>query len=74
MKLLSSDYDLTLNTIDYDLHINMYYVEKFRKQGNIFLLNTGRSYSGIKKEIDKFRINFDYLSCYDGNLILNKEK
>lgn len=74
MKLLSSDYDLTLNLFDYDLRINMFFIEKFRQSGNIFLLNTGRSYQSIKREIDKFRINFDYLSCYDGNLVLNKDK
>lgn len=73
MKLLSSDYDLTLNSFDYDLWINLRFIEKFRKKGNIFLLNTGRSYESIKSEINKYRINYDYLSCCDGNLILNRD-
>lgn len=73
MKLLSSDYDLTLNSFDYDLWFNMKFIERFRREGNIFLLNTGRSFEGIKKEIDKYHINYDYLSCVNGNLILNKK-
>ena len=72
MKLLVSDYDLTFNSIDYDVWINKHFVKQFRDNGNLFFLNTGRSYESIKKEIDKFRINFDYLGCCDGNLILNK--
>lgn len=72
MKLLSSDYDRTLNTFDYDLVINMLAIEKFRRNGNIFLLNTGRSYKSINREITKYHINYDYLSCCDGNLVLNK--
>ena len=72
MKLLSSDYDKTLNTFDYDLMFNMVAIERFMREGNVFLLNTGRSYKSIKREIDKHRIKYDYLGCCDGNLLLRK--
>ena len=72
MKLLVSDYDLTLNSFDYDVRFNMYFIEKFQRDGNLFFLNTGRNYESIRREISKYRINFDYLGCCDGNLVLNK--
>ena len=72
MKLLVSDYDLTLNVMDYDVRFNLYAINKFRKNGNMFFLNTGRSYESIKREINKYRINYDYLGCCDGNLVLNR--
>lgn len=73
MKLLSSDYDLTLNCFDYDLRLNLLALKKFRMNNNIFLLNTGRPYNSIKSEIDNHKIAYDYLSCCDGNLLLNSD-
>lgn len=72
MKLLVSDYDLTFNVLDYDVFFNVRAIERFRKQGHLFFLNTGRNYESIKKEIDKYHINYDYLGCCDGNLVLNR--
>ena len=40
MKLLSSDYDGTLNVFEYDIHLNLSYIRSFMKEGNIFVLNT----------------------------------
>lgn len=70
-KLLSSDYDSTLNVIDYDIYFNLSAIRKFRNLGNIFLLNTGRPYNSIKKEIKKFNIPYDYLACNDGNILFD---
>lgn len=74
MILLASDYDNTLNTFDYDLKFNIIFLKKFIKNGNLFLLNTGRTYKSIKREIDKYNIPFNYLSCNDGNIMFNREK
>lgn len=71
MKLLSSDYDNTLNSINYDLKFNLIFLRKFMANGNLFLLNTGRPFKSIKGEIDKFDIPFDYLSCNDGNILFD---
>lgn len=71
MKLLVSDYDNTLKCNILDLKINIYYLNKFIKDGNIFLLNTGRSYNSIIKEINKYKIPYHYLSCNDGNILFN---
>lgn len=71
MKLLSSDYDGTLNVFGYDLGLNLAYIRRFMREGNIFVLNTGREFSRIMPEIEKHDIPYNYLSCTDGNLILN---
>lgn len=72
-KILASDYDGTLFYTVEGLRINVEAVKEFIKQGNIFILNTGRPYSSIKKEIDEHNIEYDYLSCTDGSLLLDKD-
>lgn len=72
MKLLVSDYDLTFNVLNYEVWFNVKAVDKFMKNGNKFFLNTGRCFESIKEEIDKYHINYDYLGCNDGNLVLNR--
>ena len=51
MKLLVSDYDKTLKNGSVILKLNLKYLKKFIQDGNMFLLNTGRPYQSIKKEI-----------------------
>ncbi len=71
MYILSSDYDGTLKTRIHDLYINIHEISKFRKLGNIFIINTGRAHDSIVKEIKKFNIPFDYLCCNDGTAIFD---
>ena len=72
MIILSSDYDGTLKTTHENLYINIAALRKFIKLGNIFILNTGRSYSSIKEQIRKYHIPFNYLCCNDGAAIFNR--
>ena len=60
-KVLVSDYDKTFYLNDEDIERNKIAVEKFRKEGNIFVIATGRSYYDIKKKIKEYKINYDYL-------------
>lgn len=71
MLLLASDYDKTLKTTEYDLRLNIKFLKKFIDNGNIFLLNTGRPYESIKREIDKYDIPFNFLGCNDGNIMFD---
>ena len=71
-KLLASDYDGTLNTFEYDLRFNIPFIKRFIESGHLFVLNTGRSYQSIRDEINRFNIPYSYLSCNDGNLLLNR--
>lgn len=72
MIILSSDYDGTLKTRIHDLRINIREIHKYRELGNIFVLNTGRPYGSIRKEIKRFDIPFDYLCCNDGAVIFDE--
>ncbi len=75
MKLLVSDYDGTLLPDPKDLKIlrrNIESINKFRKDGNIFILSTGRPYVSIKKEIERHEIELDYLCCQDGAVIFDR--
>lgn len=71
MKVLVSDFDGTLFCNIDELKINKQAVKKFRKQGNLFIIATGRNLTSIKKEIEHLNITFDYLICNDGALIFN---
>jgi len=73
MKLLASDYDGTFNSDLKNLYINIREVKKFREKGNKFAIVTGRSYSSMKKEIERHNIEYDYLSCNNGLIIFDKE-
>lgn len=66
MFLLATDYDGTLYTDYNNLKINIKYINDFMNNGNKFMIVTGRSFTSIKKEIDRYNIKYDYLSCNNG--------
>lgn len=70
--LLVSDYDGTFYTGNDKITLNIEAIREFRENGGIFLLNTGRSFSSIKGEIRKFKIEYDYLGCLDGLTTFDK--
>lgn len=75
MFLLATDYDGTLYTDSNNLKINIKHINKFMNNGNKFMIVTGRSFSSIKKEINKYNIKYDYLSCNNGLITFdNKDK
>lgn len=69
--MLVSDYDGTLKRDIKNLKINIECVNKFRKNGNLFAISTGRSYHSIKKECIKYNINYDYLFCNNGAVLFD---
>lgn len=72
-NLLVSDYDDTFKTSNTQLYQNIEAVKKFRENGNIFTIATSRSYESIKSEIDRYGIEYDYLSCLDGANLYDNE-
>ncbi len=46
-------------------------IHRFRANGNIFVISTGRGYSVIMPEIRKHSVEIDYLSCNSGGLIID---
>lgn len=75
MKLLVSDYDGTYNS---DLGfpstraVNKS-IDCFRKDGNVFVMATGRNFKSIKSEVIKYGIKYDYLICSNGSCIFDKD-
>lgn len=72
-KVLVSDYDNTFYTNEEQLYKNIEYIKKFQKEGNIFVISTSRSWKSIKKEIDEYKIPFDYLCCNTGGTIFDNK-
>ena len=71
MKLIVSDFDLTLFDSNYNQNIEL--VNSFTKKGNIFVIATGRSFELLKKDIENKNINFKYLICSAGSVILDNK-
>ena len=72
-KLLVADYDNTFYTDEEQLYKNIEDIKKFQEEGNIFVISTSRSWESIKKEIDEYKIPFDYLCCNTGGTIFDNK-
>lgn len=72
-KILVSDYDQTLYINDEDIEKNKIAVNKFRNQGNIFVIATGRSYDDFIKKKEEYNIEYDYVIINHGATILDKD-
>ena len=75
MKLLVSDYDGTLNPHHKNekcLMGNIDAIKRLMANGDKFMLSTGREYYSIKKEIMKYNIPYDFLSCNDGSVLFDQ--
>lgn len=70
MKILVSDFDNTLFTKDYLENIKK--INEFVKKGNMFIIATGRNVNHLKKDIQSYNINYSYLICNDGGIIVDK--
>lgn len=67
MKVLASDFDLTLYVDDLEIvKKNVMAIHRFMKNGNLFGIITGRNYSDIKVLLNQYDIPYHYLICQDG--------
>ena len=67
MKILASDFDLTLYVDDLEIvKKNVMAIRRFMKNGNLFGIITGRNYSDIKVLLNQYDIPYHYLICQDG--------
>ena len=69
MKLLVSDFDGTYFKDEESILINNKYINKWRDNGNLFMLSSGRSFKSLKSMTEKYNIKYDYLSCCDGSIL-----
>lgn len=69
MKILASDFDGTLyrnGTISSEEKIA---VSKWRSEGNLFGVVTGRNYASLREDLDKFDLEYDFIISTNGALI-----
>ena len=79
MKVLFSDYDGTIKTFDtYPTFFerrtfkkNIDAIDKFLGDGNKFVITTGRNTDYILEDLNKYGINYSYLTTYNGRITLN---
>lgn len=74
-KLLVSDYDGTFNIHNNRSVIdsNIDTVKRFIDNGNIFSLASARSFNSLKREINKYKIPYNYLVCNNGGVVFDKD-
>lgn len=64
MKILVSDFDHTFYRDEYLNNIKL--VNEFVKQGNMFIIATGRNINSLLQKTEEHNINYKYLICNDG--------
>lgn len=72
-KLLVSDYDGTINVNDRNVLLNKSAISKFRKDGNYFAINTTRPYKYIVDEVERRHIEYDFLACGNGDILVDNK-
>lgn len=70
-KILISDYDGTFYTDGVQIRKNVENINNFRDNGNIFVIATARGIDSIRKEIEKYNINCDYIISDMGGIIVD---
>lgn len=73
MKVLASDLDGTLFTEGEIIKDNLNALKELKNAGNKFVISTGRTVEGVNKILDKYQLDYDYLSLCNGGLIIDKE-
>lgn len=70
MKILVSDFDDTLYTLDYLKNIEK--IQNFVNNDNMFIIATGRNYTQLLEDIEDYYVPFFFLICDDGAAIYNR--
>lgn len=73
MRFLASDLDGTLVDFNEIIQENLDGIKKLKESGNKFIISTGRSRSGIKKLLEKYNLDYDYMLLGNGALVLDKD-
>lgn len=73
MKILASDLDGTLRVTERIGEDDLKAIKEFRKQGNKFIISTGRTVNGIKKVFEESDLEFDYLVLCNGGIVIDSD-
>lgn len=74
MKIAFSDFDGTLYFHDEAIipQINIEAVNKWRQQGNLFVLCSGRDVHSLMHEVNNQKLSYDFVICNNGGTIFYK--
>lgn len=74
MKIAFSDFDGTLYFHDEAIipQINIEAVNKWRQQGNLFVLCSGRDVHSLMHEVNNQKLTYDFVICNNGGTIFDK--
>ncbi|MDF2543373.1 MAG: HAD-superfamily hydrolase, subfamily [Herbinix sp.] len=73
MYIIASDFDGTLTQHGTVSDKDKAAIAAWRKAGNLFGVNTGRGYCGIKTELERHQVDYDFLLCNNGGLIYEND-
>lgn len=71
MKLIAADYDGTLNYCGYVKEEDLKALEKWQRDGNLFVIDTGRSLESIRIEAEKYGLKPDYYITNNGGMVFD---
>lgn len=71
MKVLASDYDGTIRVGKWNSYRNIKAIKRWRQEGNIFGVVTGRTIDSIRKELQKANIEVDFLIGNNGAVVID---
>lgn len=74
MKMLGTDYDGTLRYATEVMEEDIDAIRQWRQAGNLFAIVTGRSSESIRKEMEKYGLECDYLICNNGAVVFQGDE
>ena len=72
MKLIAADYDGTLNYCGKVTEEDFKALQKWQAEGNLFVIDTGRSLESIRIEADRNGLEPDYFITNNGGMVFDK--
>ena len=73
MKILASDYDGTMKYGDHVTEEDIAAIRQWKDEGNLFVIDTGRSMESILEESRKYRLPVDYYITNNGGMLFDVE-
>ena len=73
MKILFSDYDGTLYIDGKVSAENVETIREWRAKGNLFAMASGRQHDNLHEVLTNAGVEYDYLLCFNGSEIFDRE-
>ena len=73
MKIAASDFDGTLFRDGDVTKEEIEAIDKWRANGNLFGVITGRNYKSLREDLDNFDVNYDFIISTNGALIRDEK-